>query len=260
MSETGTTTINDLNDSHMKSVIYFFIASMLLLAAKPSQAFRISKTKVEMLLPKDSITVRYGKPFSYTINITNTGKDSMYETDTIYYNVGHDWRRNEPIVYYKKAIGVNIGPGESFTFSDTASIRVSDDKRDVEYLSFRVTALFFGPRINSSGHLHIETWEERDDNDAKVTLRYDGFLSNKIEDLKQSNIKVYPNPSKGVIYVEGEINKEYSIEVCNLRGEAVYVTQWKSGESLDINHLARGIYILCIRSNSEKINRKITLH
>ncbi len=75
-----------------------------------------------------------------------------------------------------------------------------------------------------------------------------------------SDIKLLPNPSKGIFTVKGTLgssDEEVSIEVTNMLGQVIYNTtaQARNGvlnERIELMNVANGMYILNLRSGSEQ--------
>lgn len=72
---------------------------------------------------------------------------------------------------------------------------------------------------------------------------------------KKSSINIYPNPVLNEVYIEG-IRDRYSYYLYDMKG--VEVLKGVSSEnSIDLDKLTKGIYMLSIRSNNEIITKKI---
>lgn len=63
-------------------------------------------------------------------------------------------------------------------------------------------------------------------------------------------LKVYPNPTKGVIYFSSAVNTN-GLEVYNVLGEKVYVQQAKA-TSIDLSDLPKGVYYLNLEGYPKK--------
>jgi hypothetical protein len=89
------------------------------------------------------------------------------------------------------------------------------------------------------------------------TLQYN-FLSNTIFSFND-NVKLYPNPSSGIIYVQGLDAKVNRVEVHDLSGKTIKTKMDFSGNSLDLTDLQKGIYFVKIETEKGIVNRKIVL-
>ncbi|MGB4775311.1 MAG: T9SS type A sorting domain-containing protein, partial [Daejeonella sp.] len=74
------------------------------------------------------------------------------------------------------------------------------------------------------------------------------------------DIKIYPNPTKGVITISGNGSATGKIEVVNASGAKVYQTDLKSNTTqLDLSAYPSGIYLVTITSNGQTTTKKIIL-
>jgi hypothetical protein len=81
------------------------------------------------------------------------------------------------------------------------------------------------------------------------------------ENIEEPDVKVYPNPGKGIVYLEfGNNSLERDISVLNLNGEKILVKMSRrETELLDLTFLSDGIYFINIRSGRDIIQRKIII-
>jgi autotransporter-associated beta strand protein len=73
----------------------------------------------------------------------------------------------------------------------------------------------------------------------------------------ESDIKVYPNPTKGQLMIENGEWRIISIEIFNIHGKKILNSQFSILNSIDISHLPAGIYVLRITTGSGVSVRKI---
>jgi len=94
---------------------------------------------------------------------------------------------------------------------------------------------------------------------AATSVPYDFIYTGINESVANESIKIYPNPSTGLIYVNGlsEEMSEFEIFVYDLCGKVLY--QSKNEKNLDLSELQNGIYYLTIISGNNKVNKKISL-
>lgn len=75
-----------------------------------------------------------------------------------------------------------------------------------------------------------------------------------------NRIELFPNPSKGEVKLLNSGNERIQIEIYDANGKAVYKEDDLSGEaSIDLSHLARGIYMIKLRSESGTGLKKLVL-
>ena len=65
-------------------------------------------------------------------------------------------------------------------------------------------------------------------------------------DLSTSTLKIYPNPAKDKVYIQGFIHQDSTIEIYNLVGQKVITQKSKSGltQTIDVQFLPKGTYII----------------
>ena len=77
-----------------------------------------------------------------------------------------------------------------------------------------------------------------------------------VEEVITSNVRLYPNPTKGILNIEG--NGEMTISVINVLGQKVLETAATDNAAIDLSGLGEGIYMVRIetenRINTEKVN------
>ena len=81
--------------------------------------------------------------------------------------------------------------------------------------------------------------------------------TNAKKNITKSNLRLYPNPSSGIVYVDARfIGKE--ISVLNLQGQEVYSANITS-TGLDLSQLASGIYSCSIKGDLEVYQGQILI-
>ncbi len=87
-----------------------------------------------------------------------------------------------------------------------------------------------------------------------------------VEETIVENLNVYPNPTTGMLNVKFDAEKQGNIEVklVSINGQVIFnemmtTTSGQYNTSFDISDNAKGIYLLSITSDNEKIDRKIVL-
>ena len=85
-------------------------------------------------------------------------------------------------------------------------------------------------------------------------------LSNN--DFESNSISVYPNPSKGIININlGDVNGETLFTLYDVQGRTVLTKKSNTAiESLNIENLSNGIYMLSIENRAAKTTQKIILN
>ncbi|MBR4138319.1 MAG: C10 family peptidase [Bacteroidales bacterium] len=77
-----------------------------------------------------------------------------------------------------------------------------------------------------------------------------------VDEVITSNIRIYPNPTKGILNIEG--NGEMTISVLNVLGQKVLEASATANTTIDLSGFGEGIYMVRIetenRINTEKVN------
>jgi hypothetical protein len=69
-------------------------------------------------------------------------------------------------------------------------------------------------------------------------------------------VTVYPNPSNGIVYIKTNALENASIEMYNTLGELVFVKSVSSSiESIDVENLHTGVYLLRVKQNNIYIHQ-----
>ena len=78
-----------------------------------------------------------------------------------------------------------------------------------------------------------------------------------ITEQNSNNYKMYPNPSKGIIYFDG-LNNNSQITVTNILGESLMFVE--NVKSIDLSNYVNGIYFVKIKSGNNVSTEKIILN
>ena len=80
------------------------------------------------------------------------------------------------------------------------------------------------------------------------------------------HIKIYPNPSEDIFYIEIDYHKEQDMEldVVNSLGKIVFSTKLVNNESykinIDLNTFSKGVYFLNIKTDKDFYIKKLVLN
>ncbi len=114
--------------------------------------------------------------------------------------------------------------------------------------------------VENFKNLMLVYWIQNDD--TKEVLQ-----SGKVEEATLSigdfaemgTVKVYPNPSEGMINIESE-NEFSNVKILNMLGQVVYNSHVKTHNySVGTSQLVSGLYILQLQTENGVINRKISV-
>lgn len=91
-------------------------------------------------------------------------------------------------------------------------------------------------------------------------------ITTSLEEHKQSNFKLYPNPSNGNVTLKGEgyMGNEISIEVTDLSGKTVFQSVIKPRQkslvtNLDLKHLSKGVYVIKLLDSTTFYSQKVVI-
>jgi uncharacterized repeat protein (TIGR03803 family) len=111
----------------------------------------------------------------------------------------------------------------------------------------------FTPSINGT-YAVVVTQNNCTDTSACYTIGNVG-----LSEHSASNIKIYPNPTRGMLHVETK--QLHTIELYNSVGKIVYVTQIKEGHNnLQLPDLAAGVYIIKLYNGTETFVERLVIH
>ena len=79
------------------------------------------------------------------------------------------------------------------------------------------------------------------------------------ENLSEGAIRVFPNPTEGIVQIECQFNKG-NAELYNLAGQVIFRKEIEQGKAtFDLSGYAAGLYVLRISDNSHSLFRKVIL-
>ena len=81
------------------------------------------------------------------------------------------------------------------------------------------------------------------------------------EIIDSDEIIIYPNPSDGNFYIDFDnLDTTYSIEIISFAGQKVFEKQNTTDAAIAVSHLAKGIYVVQIITDSKTIIKKIIIN
>ena len=129
----------------------------------------------------------------------------------------------------------NIGQWKTYTASFVRGLESIDSSRDI----------FITLDGYASGN--VQTYVVLDD------LNIQKVAEMSTEEIKKTDIKIYPNPIKKILLIESQNNIEKS-EIFSLTGQLIKTFK---GTEIDLSELKKGTYIIKIYSDKEYISQKI---
>ncbi len=81
------------------------------------------------------------------------------------------------------------------------------------------------------------------------------FILSSSEIFDNSYFEIYPNPASNLLTIKGDIKKLSELQISNLYGQQVIVTEIKNTYTIDISNLSNGIYIIQGNLNNQPFIR-----
>jgi hypothetical protein len=125
---------------------------------------------------------------------------------------------------------------------------------------------FTAPEVRNDSTLSFslvvnDGWVDSQPSVVSITVK--NVANVGVEDLSESGIKVYPNPTSGELTLEfGEYAHEpFEIKLLNANGQVAEKWKCKGNRSLklDINHLVDGVYFLFLQNTVKTYRTRIIL-
>jgi hypothetical protein len=102
-------------------------------------------------------------------------------------------------------------------------------------------------------------FEDKDKKEVNVVVTNGSITVPTEDDFVDSKIKIYPNPSTGIISIESDFQEVKNIEIHNLEGKALHSISKLDGETIDLSHLESGIYFIKGFVNDQPFLKKLVL-
>lgn len=84
-----------------------------------------------------------------------------------------------------------------------------------------------------------------------IVARYDNQVLGT-EDFQHVKLRLYPNPANEQITIElNDGSSNYQLEIFNILGEKVIVSEIQKSKQIDVSALASGVYLVKLNSNSQ---------
>lgn len=182
---------------------------------------------------------------------------------------------------------VTVGPYELLMYNTPASLKCADegDKIELIWTAPEVTAPLSVNGYNvyrnnvkvNSDLVEATTYEDTDVEKGKKYTYYitaimsDGIETDKsnevvvdrvgIGQIAEADVKIYPNPSTGIVTVDCATEENVGVSIYNLSGKMVYEGVVNgSNKTIDLGGNASGIYIVRLVTTQGVAVRKLTLN
>ena len=91
-----------------------------------------------------------------------------------------------------------------------------------------------------------------------ATIVWVGNKTTAVETITADELQIYPNPVKEVLRIVGDVPFDnLPFTIYNLAGSQIVNGQWLNGQSINVSHLASGIYFLKLETDEGIITKKI---
>lgn len=172
-------------------------------------------------------------------------------------------------------------PKDSFNISDRKTITVIFDSIPENSVQLKLNSLnldsnFIGlyfPKpdlqisytVSPEYNIIIKEYPDSSNNfnlscDSNITLTFvlrEKVVNKNSNKTLENDIKVYPNPSKDIIYIESNTKANYIVTIIDFKGAVQYSSKTIEKISfIDINKLNNGIYILKLENEKGSIIKK----
>jgi hypothetical protein len=169
----------------------------------------------------------------------------VFQLPSCAFTITDDWTPGEGFRTIKVQAANTTYPFYRFKFSDGGSINASSGVYQFPYEGDFTVTLY-----------------ARNSADCECNTSQVKAIRNSVgvENLKGGEVRLFPNPSTGLVNIEaGSVIK--GVEVYNVLGEKAIVTQNISGQSgnLKFNGLANGIYLVKITTDLGVVTQRVTI-
>ncbi len=113
--------------------------------------------------------------------------------------------------------------------------------------------------INIEGSITVEI-VDNNSGDARVgidDLSWTCYSSLSIADNGLDTSSIYPNPVKSKLYINLASNENTIVEIYDILGKKVLKTQINSSDSINVQTLKSGVYILKLTQNNSSVSKKL---
>jgi hypothetical protein len=155
---------------------------------------------------------------------------------------------------------VYLADFETVCLSATAFELTQGSPSEGEYSGVGVTGNMFNPSVAGVGSTEISyTVTENGCSNAVIgEIEVEECLS--VDKISMLNLKVYPNPTKGIVTIEGDIKNYTTIELVDAVGRIIKFWNVNSIiETINVSEFAVGNYNLMFRGNQSSDVKKIQI-
>lgn len=85
------------------------------------------------------------------------------------------------------------------------------------------------------------------------------FSGTGVNNINKQTVAVYPNPAKGVLYIENLSHTETQLTLMNVTGQLVYETTFTDKHTLAIQNYPKGLYLVQLKYKEQISTHKILI-
>jgi len=204
----------------------------------------------------------------YTIRFQNTGNAEAYDVvirDTLDVNI-------DPMTFrvlgssHASILETTLEEDRYLTFS-FLDIFLPDSTSDFEGSQGYVSYLIKGKEgLDEMTPIENRAGIYFDFNPPVITNTTQNVMVSELPTVATENltneahrVRLYPNPGKGLFYLEGDDLLNARIELCNANGKVILQDQLDAQQSLDLYHLPKGLYLLKVTTPTYRAVKKLIL-
>ena len=88
-------------------------------------------------------------------------------------------------------------------------------------------------------------------------LSWTCYTDLNVNDYHLSNITIYPNPVSNILNIQFNDSKETQVEIYNILGKRVFTKTIQQSQSIQLDNLNSGVYILKLTQDNSTISKKL---
>lgn len=204
---------------------------------------------------KPNSTIVFNNPDGLSINITNStyAANSMRDGDAFakkFTNADQDYFKLHIYGYFNGSItDSTVFYLADFTHADSSLDYIVTDWQYVELLPGPYDSVRFNLSSSDVGAFGMNT-------PAYFCIDNVGNFPLSANYLSEDYIKIYPNPTSEIVYINLIYDDNYTVSLYNILGELVF-EKLQTPYQINIKDLPNGQYILKIKSENITINERI---
>lgn len=112
------------------------------------------------------------------------------------------------------------------------------------------------PSYASAIHYNGETYSNGNALGVRLMMN-GGWLS--LNENNLNNIKLYPNPSNGIVNIKSNHIDKYNVEIYDLVGNLIFKTIKQGDSIIDLSSFVRGIYVFKLSTEENSVSKRIVI-